>query len=185
MSTFAFDENVERELKFLMGWRKGISFIPGTPELQLLKSCSTMLHIASDSVLKDPDVDVGNLFKYGEGQGDKHFREQLASFLSDEYSDNVKSSNLMVTAGATQGLHAILSLLCEKDSPVFLEDPTYFLASRMIKEDLKLSTVPGVYTHLILEIKPVVALCFHVPMANVKFMTTELFRDPFNSMALP
>ncbi|KAK0042324.1 2-aminoadipate transaminase [Biomphalaria pfeifferi] len=136
-------QEVENELRFLMQWRNnGISFIPGSPGVEMLNACSKMLLNASDKILNDPNINIGNLFKYGENQGDQEFRENLAHFLTDEYGDDVKSSNLMVTAGATQGLHAILTILCDKKTPVFIEDPTYFLASRMIKDDLQINTIP-------------------------------------------
>ena len=53
------------------------------------------------------------------------------------------SSKLMVTAGATQALHMIATILFSKDSVVFIEDPTYFNASRVLRDDLQMKLVPG------------------------------------------
>ncbi|XP_059153561.1 uncharacterized protein LOC131939335 isoform X2 [Physella acuta] len=94
-------------------------------------------------ILKQPStpLEVESLFKYGEAQGDKEFREELSKFLTSEYNSQVDSNNLFVTAGATNGLHLILSLLCEPTSPVFIEDPSYFIGIKLIRDDLKMDLV--------------------------------------------
>lgn len=53
------------------------------------------------------------------------------------------SSRLMVTAGATQALHMIATVLFSKDSVVFVEDPTYFAACRIMRDDFQMKVVPG------------------------------------------
>lgn len=136
------DEQIDKDITILMKWRNGISFVAGSPGVELMKRCSEMLLTASKSVLGSSTVDIGNLFRYGTEQGAEDFREQLSCFLSHEYRDEVKSANLMVTAGATQGLHIILSLLCDKGSPIFVEDPSYFFAMGMIRDDLQMNLVP-------------------------------------------
>ena len=55
----------------------------------------------------------------------------------------VSSSRLMVTAGATQALHMVASILIGKDGVVFTEDPTYFAAHKVLQEDLQMALVPG------------------------------------------
>ena len=49
----------------------------------------------------------------------------------------------MVTAGATQGLHLISTVMFDKSTPVFMEDPSYFIALKMLKEDLGMNIIPG------------------------------------------
>lgn len=49
----------------------------------------------------------------------------------------------MVTAGATQGLHLVASVMFDKDTPVFMEDPTYFIAVKILREDLGMNIIPG------------------------------------------
>ena len=49
----------------------------------------------------------------------------------------------MVTAGATQGLHLVSTVMFDKSTPVFIEDPSYFIALKMIKEDFGMNIVPG------------------------------------------
>ncbi|KAH3718241.1 hypothetical protein DPMN_061041 [Dreissena polymorpha] len=48
----------------------------------------------------------------------------------------------MVTAGATQGLHLVATVMFNKDTPVFMEDPTYFLAVNIIREDFGMNIKP-------------------------------------------
>ena len=49
----------------------------------------------------------------------------------------------MVTAGATQGLHLVSTVMYDKSTPVFMEDPSYFIALKMIKEDFGMNIIPG------------------------------------------
>ena len=49
----------------------------------------------------------------------------------------------MVTAGATQGLHLVLSILSESSAPILVEDPTYFLGLRIFQKDLEREVIPG------------------------------------------
>lgn len=49
----------------------------------------------------------------------------------------------MVTAGATQGLHLVASVMFDKDTPVFMEDPTYFIAVKILREDFGMNIIPG------------------------------------------
>lgn len=53
------------------------------------------------------------------------------------------SSNLMVTAGATQALHMMATVLFGRDTVVFMEDPTYFAAAGMLSQDLQMQVVSG------------------------------------------
>lgn len=53
------------------------------------------------------------------------------------------SEDLMVTAGATQGLHLVSTVMFDKDTPVFMEDPSYFIALKMLKEDFGMNIIPS------------------------------------------
>ena len=48
----------------------------------------------------------------------------------------IYSENLVVTSGATHGLHLVASVLIGANAPVFVEDPTYFIAIDIVKKDL-------------------------------------------------
>ena len=56
----------------------------------------------------------------------------------------------MLTAGATQGLHLVATLMFNNNTPIFMEDPTYFIAVKVLREDFGMNIVPGKNLHLIL-----------------------------------
>ena len=51
--------------------------------------------------------------------------------------------NIIATAGATQGLHLIAHLLFLPGDIVFVEDPTYFLATKVFLRDAELRMEAG------------------------------------------
>ncbi|BFZ20592.1 hypothetical protein BsWGS_23630 [Bradybaena similaris] len=124
--------------------RKGIiSFRTGSPGAETFRGCSDMILTATRNLMtQTQDVDLDTIFRYGPSGGDKKILQRLSEFLTEEYGNTVDSSDLMLTAGATQGLHMILSLLCQQSTPVFVEDPCYFYGFRMIRDDLRMNLVP-------------------------------------------
>ena len=68
----------------------------------------------------------------------------MSSFLKVEYqSDNIESSNLFLTSGATHGLHLLSTTLLDlKNAVAFVENPTYFLALDVLSDDLGMKIVP-------------------------------------------
>ena len=49
----------------------------------------------------------------------------------------------MASAGATQGLHLVATVMFDKTTPVFVEDPTYFIAIKILREDFGMNIIPG------------------------------------------
>ena len=49
----------------------------------------------------------------------------------------------MLTAGATHGLHLVATTILGPNAVVFIEDPTYFLAITMLRDDFGMKIVPG------------------------------------------
>lgn len=118
-----------------------ISLMAGSPGPETLKDCRDMLLKATNFML-DTETDLTGTFSYGSDRGCVDFRSELAKFLTHEYGSAVDSGHLMVTAGATQALHMVASVLFSKDSLVFMEDPSYFAANRMFTEDLQMTVIP-------------------------------------------
>ena len=54
------------------------------------------------------------------------------------------SESLIVTAGATHGLHLVATVLLDHMTTVYVEDPTYFIAIRVFTKDFGYNVVPGV-----------------------------------------
>ncbi|XP_060574846.1 2-aminoadipate transaminase-like [Ruditapes philippinarum] len=124
--------------------REGQSFVPlsmGAPGPETLRGCSQMLAQSTQLLLADAKEEQFT-FQYGPCKGDPGFCEELAKFLTEQYGDTVNSEDLMVTAGATQGLHLIASVMFDKDTPVFMEDPSYFIAVKILTDDFGMNIVP-------------------------------------------
>ena len=57
------------------------------------------------------------------------------------------SDDLIASAGATHGLNMLTQLLFSPGDLIFVEDPTFFIATKMFQEDCKMITVPGKLLH--------------------------------------
>ena len=82
-----------------------------------------------------------DLLNYGYEQGDGRFRLALADFLTAQYATPVSAQQFMITAGASQALDLICTQFTRPGDTVFVEEPSYFLALRILKEDHKLNVV--------------------------------------------
>ncbi|CAH1786001.1 unnamed protein product [Owenia fusiformis] len=116
------------------------SLTMGAPGDSCLKECQLIMQKAAAKRLEESDAMY--LFQYGPASGDGPFKKALATFLSTEYKDTVKESSLYLTTGASQGLYLTASLLFNTGDTVFIEDPTYFIAINLLRDDLGLNVVP-------------------------------------------
>jgi 2-aminoadipate transaminase len=114
-----------------------INFGIGQPGFDLLPL--DLMRRAAAARFAEGDTDLLN---YGYEQGDGHFRHALADFLTVEYATPVMAEQLMVTAGASQALSLICTLFTKPGDTVFIEEPSYFLALRILREDFGLNAVP-------------------------------------------
>ena len=53
------------------------------------------------------------------------------------------SDSITVTSGATHGLHLVGSVILPPRATVFVDDPTYFIAINILRDDLGLNIAPG------------------------------------------
>ncbi len=72
--------------------------------------------------------------QYGPEEGDGYFRLALASFLTKAYGVSVPAQELFITAGASQGLYLVASLVSRPGDTILVEEPSYFLALRMFAD---------------------------------------------------
>lgn len=114
-----------------------INFGIGQPGFDLLPH--EILQRAAVARFAEGDTEFLN---YGYEQGDERFRQALAAFLSRQYSIPVDASTLMITAGASQALDQICTLYTQPGDTIFVEEPSYFIALRILLEDHKLNAVP-------------------------------------------
>ena len=105
-----------------------IDFSIGAPGPKLLEKARILISSANktfDQLATAGRKDFQQIFQYGPNCGSPVFINALASFLSSEYQDFVCPESLILTAGATQGLHLIASTqLDKKNGVVFVENPT-------------------------------------------------------------
>jgi 2-aminoadipate transaminase len=113
-----------------------IDFGIGQPGFDLLPH--TILARAAAARFAEGDTDLLN---YGYEQGDGRFRLALADFLTINYGSPVSADGLMITAGASQALDLICTQFTQLGDTVFVEEPSYFLALRILKEDHHLNVV--------------------------------------------
>ncbi len=114
-----------------------INFGIGQPDFDLLPH-ALMGQVAA-ARFAEGDTELLN---YGFPQGDGRFRWALAEFLSQGYDDEVQPQQLMTTAGASQALDLICTFFARPGDTVFVEEPSYFLALRILQEDHRLNAVP-------------------------------------------
>jgi DNA-binding transcriptional MocR family regulator len=107
-----------------------ISFQYGAPDASLLP-CDLMLSSATEQ-LGSKMAWTG--LQYGPVLGDERFREELAKFLSKEYGSTVSPCNLAINNGASQSFFNILTLFSNSETIFFVENPTYFLALKMLAD---------------------------------------------------
>ena len=92
-----------------------------------------MILEATNRMLK-PGQGTITALNYGEDLGDDRFLKQLSLHLTNAYQHSTPESNLMVTGGASQALDLCCTQFKDKSNLiVFVENPTYYLAHKVIK----------------------------------------------------
>jgi 2-aminoadipate transaminase len=110
----------------------------GQPQLALLPL--DLIQKAATERLAQGDA---SFLQYGAEQGDGFFRLALADFLTRGYGLTVEADDLFITNGASQGLDLVATLLAGRGDTVFVEEPSYFLALRILADHrLKLVGIP-------------------------------------------
>lgn len=116
-----------------------INLTIGAPGQSILSSLPQLFLSASSHRLTS---NLGSLFQYGPEVGIRQYRVELAKFLTRRYQDTVLEDELLLTCGATNGLHLAISSLVRQGGTVFVEDPTYFIALSLLSGDMGLRVVP-------------------------------------------
>lgn len=85
------------------------------------------------------------LFQYGITAGLWECRDELSKFLSRRYGDSVARENLILSYGATHGLHLLLSSILAPNGVIFVEEVTYMIALRVFEQFPFMKIVVGMY----------------------------------------
>lgn len=119
------------------------------------------------------------LLQYGDIPGYGGFRTSLASFLEEEYKEKVDPSELFVTQGVTGALAFYCSLFTQTGSTVFVEEPTYFLAINIFKQDFRLNCVSVPMTPTGLDLEALEQALINDKSTAPKFLyTIPCFHNP-------
>jgi 2-aminoadipate transaminase len=106
-----------------------INFGLGQPSADLLPI--ELMRRASEAFFSEANPENLN---YGPLQGDRHFLESLAGYLSDGYGAAVDADSLFVTGGCSQGLDLISTVFAKAGDTIFVEEPSYFLAFQIFRD---------------------------------------------------
>jgi len=71
---------------------------------------------------------------YGNKQGDPHFREALADFITSISGHATTPESLFLSAGNSQALDFVCQRFTQPGDTVFVEEPSYFLAFRVFHD---------------------------------------------------
>ncbi|XP_063932616.1 uncharacterized HTH-type transcriptional regulator YisV-like [Zophobas morio] len=129
-------------MPYTSAWRraessKKIDYAVGQPSKELLKNSLTLVESAFKNLCNEVALgkyDYRYILQYGDNAGNQDFLEELAKFLSFEYSLRVSPEHLFVTNGSSSGLELCCNILLGSNKLVFVEDPTYFLAMNTFKD---------------------------------------------------
>ncbi|KAH8366842.1 hypothetical protein KR200_012142 [Drosophila serrata] len=115
----------------------------GAPGTDLLSSNCDNFRKATDHCLQRELRDNQSLiFQYGPTSGAFEVRDEIATYFSEMYGSPVKSEDLMITTGATQGLHLLLSTVVDFQGFIFVDEFTYMIALDSMKHFTSLTIVP-------------------------------------------
>ncbi|XP_054733690.1 uncharacterized protein LOC129241421 [Anastrepha obliqua] len=143
--------NVDRKLKHLFDgtdWNVYDNDIlnlgVGAPGPDLLENCCDIFEEATKHRLKyEKQINVSYLFQYGPTSGPVEVRNAIAEYSSAQYGDTpMKSEDLIITTGASQGLHFVLSTLVDLNGIIFVDEVTYMIALDVIKQFTTLTVIP-------------------------------------------
>lgn len=125
---------------------KMVKFNVGQPSPAMLD-----LDILREGLAYTGGITNPSLLQYGDIPGYKKFRDSLSGYLTkmyrkcrhqwSRYPMSVQPTELFVNNGITDGLRTICSLFIPGSKvKVYVEEPTYFLALNIFKNDFKLET---------------------------------------------
>ncbi|XP_028407687.1 uncharacterized protein LOC114530281 [Dendronephthya gigantea] len=118
-----------------------VAFGIGAPSFAMMAKLKPLLAEATKQRLESEEY--SDMFQYGALCGDYVFVQELAKFLSKRYQDPVDSNDIVCTSGATNGLMMVTLMMFQPGDYVFVEDPTYFIAIKMFRQDLGLNILGG------------------------------------------
>lgn len=123
--------------------KKIVNLGAGAPGPDLLRECAKNFATATAHRIQYELENNAYIFQYGPAVGAISIRKTFAKFLSRKYQDKVTSTSLVVTSGATHGLHLILSTLIAMNGVIIVDEVTYMIALEAMQQftGMKIITV--------------------------------------------
>jgi len=115
-----------------------INFGIGRPSADLLPL--DLMQQACEAFFREAEP---NDISYGSKEGDVRFVESLATFLGENYGQQVRTDSFLLSGGVSQALDFICTQLSRPSDIIIVEEPCYFLAYQIFKDHgLNIITVP-------------------------------------------
>lgn len=100
----------------------------------LLEKCCQIFKDATNTRMNyEANENNSFLFQYGPTAGLADFRESLAGFLSKNYESQVNAKDLILTSGASHGMHLQCTLLLDPQALIIVDEVTYMIALDSLK----------------------------------------------------
>ncbi|KAJ3274783.1 hypothetical protein HDV01_001986 [Terramyces sp. JEL0728] len=129
-AAYLIEENADLDMLNKENREDWFSFEFGAPDKTLLPT--KLIGDAVNHRMNDPMAWCS--LQYGPSLGDIRFRKELATLLTTEYQSPVDFANLCITNGASQSFQNILDFFTTPETVILIQNPTYFLAIRIIKD---------------------------------------------------
>uniref|UniRef100_A0A1B0CAU3 Aminotransferase class I/classII large domain-containing protein n=2 Tax=Lutzomyia longipalpis TaxID=7200 RepID=A0A1B0CAU3_LUTLO len=146
---FTFSGRRHREMKHLFDFSdfnvydsEITNLSVGAPGPDLLAQCCEIFKEATEHRLNYEKENNSFLFQYGPTLGMNDFREELSTFLTREYGSEVQKKSIVLTSGATNGLHHILSCLLDMNAVIFVDEVTYMIALEAFQQFTGMKIIP-------------------------------------------
>ncbi|KAL5291698.1 hypothetical protein ACFFRR_010852 [Megaselia abdita] len=115
----------------------------GVSSPEILKKVTPLVLEATQHCLKIAETDQAkSLFQYGKPEGPLKTRKLFAEYLTSAYGDKVYYEDLMLTTGASAGVHNLLSSVLDHDGYIFIDELIFMLTYGIINQFSGLKVVP-------------------------------------------
>lgn len=82
------------------------------------------------------------MFQYGRPEGPLKTRKILAEYLCEAYGDKVYYEDLVLTSGASAGLHNLITAVVDHDGYIFVDELIFMFTFGTIKQFSALKIIP-------------------------------------------
>lgn len=115
----------------------------GAPGPDILTANCDSFRTATDHCLeREKRENQSLIFQYGPTSGTFEVRREISTYFTEMFKSPVNCEDLIITTGASHGLHILLSTMLDFEGFVFVDEYTYMIALDSIKHFSTLAIVP-------------------------------------------